>query len=61
MARYFYPAVVLGVVGLLSCGQSDTPPEIRASVYSLMGPGIPEGMDCLEISVRSGALEATLF
>lgn len=54
MARFLYPAVVLGVAGLLSCGQANDPPEIRASVYSLMGPGIPEDMDCLEISVRSG-------
>ncbi|MFK8002982.1 MAG: kelch repeat-containing protein [Polyangiales bacterium] len=54
MARFLSPAVMLGVVGLLSCGQADTPPEVRASVYSLTGPGIPEDMDCLEISVRSG-------
>ena len=56
MARFLFHATILGVAGLLSCGQSDAPPEIRASVYSLMGPGIPDGMDCLEISVCAGDL-----
>ncbi|MFT5355179.1 MAG: hypothetical protein ACI9KE_002395 [Polyangiales bacterium] len=54
MARFLSSAAMLGVAGLLSCGQVDTPPDFSASVYSLMGPGIPEDMDCLEISVRSG-------